>query len=287
MALEIGLQVYSVRKKMDEDFWGTLEKVAEIGYKYIEFANHSADTDPGCGHGIDAYKLKTKMDELGLKAIGNHVHPFEKADLEKVIEYNKIIGNNALGCGIGFFTSKDDILEFSKWLNKIGETCRKEGMNFYYHNHFQEYQKFDGKTVMEWLMENTDDELVKFELDTFWTIRGGADPIEYMRKLGNRCELLHQKDLSADANPVNIFEAIGEDAVIDGTQKFRTITNPRDFTEVGEGTIDIKSIIQEAEKMGYVKYIIVEQDFSSKNEIESIEISFKNLTELISKKINS
>ena len=278
--MEIGLQVYSVRQNMEKDFWAALEKVAEIGYRNIEFANHIADQDPGIGHHIDAYKLKDKMDQLGLKTIGNHVHPFDKADMDKVIEYNKIIGNDSIGCGIGFFSGTDSAIAFAKWLNKIGGICADSGMTFYYHNHYQEFQRFDGKTVMDILLENTDEDFVKFELDTFWTLRGGVDPVEYLKILGDRCILIHQKDLSKDTSPVNIFDKIGKDADLSEMKNFGVFSQT-DFTEIGEGAMDIKKIIDTAQELGHAKCIILEQDYSSRNELESIEISYNNLAGMI------
>jgi sugar phosphate isomerase/epimerase len=280
MSLSIGLQVFSIRNELKKDFWGALEKVAEIGYKNIEFANHSAGTDPGVGFNIEADTLKKRMDELGLKTISAHVHPMTLDIMDSVIDYHQAIGNQALVCGIGFWKNKGDVLEFSKQLNKIGEKCRVRGMDFYYHNHFMEFQKFDGQYVLDIILENTEKEFVKIELDTYWALRGGINPVQYLEKLGDRCDLIHQKDLTKAAVPVNVFETIGEDCEID-VDKFREFSKVEYFTEVGEGTIDIKSIIGKAQDIRAAKYIILEQDHSSKNELESIAISFKNLSMLL------
>ncbi|WP_248930633.1 sugar phosphate isomerase/epimerase family protein [Paenibacillus hamazuiensis] len=280
MSLSIGLQVFSIRKELAKDFWGTLEKVAEIGYKHIEFANHTAGTDYGVGFHIDADTLRQGLDRLGLKAISAHIHPISLDIIDGTIDYHQAIGNNSLVCGIGFWKNKDDVLAFSKNLNVIGEKCRKRGMDFYYHNHFMEFQEFDGQTVMDLILEHTDKDFVKIELDTYWTIRGGVDPVAYLRKLGDRCDLIHQKDLTAAANPANIFETIGHHCEIN-VDKFREFSKVEYFTEVGEGTIDIPAIIKEATNIGAAKYIIVEQDHSSRNELDSIAMSYRNLTKLL------
>jgi sugar phosphate isomerase/epimerase len=220
------------------------------------------------------------MDELGLKAISAHVHPMSIGIIDNVIDYHQAIGNKSLVCGIGFWKNRDEVLEFSKQLNKIGEKCRKRGMEFYYHNHFMEFQKFDGQYVMDTILENTEKELVKVELDTYWAIRGGINPVEYLRKLGDRCDLIHQKDLTPEAVPANIFETIGENSEI-GQGEMREFSKVEYFTEVGEGTIDIKSILAELRRIGAAKYMIVEQDHSARNELESIAVSFKNLKKLL------
>ncbi|WP_240417271.1 sugar phosphate isomerase/epimerase family protein [Paenibacillus periandrae] len=280
MSLSIGLQVFSIRNELKKDFWGTLEKVAEIGYKNIEFANHSVNTDYGIGFHIDADTLRKRMNDLGLKTISAHIHPMSINVMDSVIDYHQEIGNQALVCGIGFWKNKDEVLDFSKELNKIGEKCRVRGMDFYYHNHFMEFQKFDGQYVLDIILENTDKEFVKMELDTYWTLRGGVNPVEYLHKLGDRCDLIHQKDLTKETVPVNVFETIGEDCEID-SNKFREFSKVEYFTEVGEGMIDINSIINKAKEIGAAKYIILEQDHSSKNELESIAISYKNLSKLL------
>lgn len=280
MSLSIGLQVFSIRNEFKKDFWGALEKVAEIGYENIEFANHSADTDYGIGFGIDADTLRNRMEALGLRTISAHIHPMSLNIMDGVIDYHQAIGNSSLVCGIGFWKNKSEVLAFSKELNIIGEKCRKRDMDFYYHNHFMEFQKFEGQYVLDIILENTDPEFVKIELDTYWALRGGIDPVAYLEKLGSRCDLIHQKDLTREAVPVNVFETIGEDCVIDA-DKFREFSKVEYFTEVGEGTIDIRAIISKAKEIGAAKYIILEQDHSSKNELESIAVSYRNLTALL------
>ncbi|MED4225590.1 sugar phosphate isomerase/epimerase [Neobacillus cucumis] len=286
MSLSIGLQVFSIRKELKKDFWGTLEQVSEIGYKNIEFANHSAGTDFGVGFNIDPDTLRQGMERLGMKAISAHVHPMSLDIIDNVIDYHQAIGNNSLVCGIGFWKNQDDVLAFSKELNIIGEKCRKRGMDFYYHNHFMEFQYFDGQTVMDIILENTEKEFVKIELDTYWAIRGGIDPVSYLRKLGDRCDLIHQKDLTVKAYPANIFETIGQSCEID-KNIFSEFSKVEFFTEVGEGTIEIASIVKEARNIGAAKYIIVEQDHSKRNELESIAISFQNLKKLLNETENS
>jgi sugar phosphate isomerase/epimerase len=280
MNLSIGLQVFSIRNELAKDFWGTLEKVAEIGYKNIEFANHSATTNFGVGFNINADTLKKRMETLGLKAVSAHIHPMSLEIMDGVIDFHQAIGNDSIVCGVGYWKNKDEVLEFSSYLNKIGEKCRKRGMEFYFHNHFMEFQKFEGQYVMDIILENTEKELVKIEFDTYWALRGGVNPVEYLRKLGDRCDLIHQKDLTQKAVPANIFEIIGEDCEIDRL-KMREFSKVDYFTEIGEGTMDIKSIIEEARRIGVAKYIILEQDHSAMNELDSIKVSFDNLSALL------
>lgn len=281
MSLKLGLQVYSVRESFAEDFWGTLEAVSKIGYKYIEFANHIADEDPVCGFHISAKELRNGLDNLGLQAISNHIHPFEKVDIDKIIEAAQIMGNKYIAHPMRFFESGDDALGFAEYLNKVGEKVKSADMKLFYHNHYQEFQKFDGKAVLDIIVDNTEPDNLSIELDTFWTLRGGIDPITYLNRLGNRCTLIHQKDLAASANPVNLFDNYPEGKKIDRDVFMNQGAKPTDFTESLEGTMDIRGIVDTAEKIGSAEYIIIEQDRSTRGELESIELSYNNMSEIL------
>ncbi|WP_257347274.1 sugar phosphate isomerase/epimerase family protein [Pseudalkalibacillus decolorationis] len=280
MSLELGLQLFSVRDELEKDFVGTLQKVAEIGYKSVEFFIHDASKGMKIG-GMEANELKKVLNNLGLNAVSMHVDPLTDEDiLEKAIQYNLEIGSTGIGCSIAFFKNKQEVIDFAKALNKCGQKCRENGLAFYYHNHFQEFQKFDGQYVLDILLESTDESLVKSEFDTYWALRGGIDPVDYLKKLGSRCDLVHQKDLPATAKPVNAFEVLGEEKEI-GFDEFIGFSKPEYFTEAGEGSMDIKSIIETIRQIGAAKYIFVEQDLTTKNQLESVELSYKNMIQLL------
>lgn len=274
MSLSFGLQLYSVRDELEKDYWGTLEKLASIGYKNLEIANHNADA----GMEPKASELRKRLDELGMKVVSSHISPLD--NWEEIIAYNQELGCSAIVCSIAFFKNYQEVIAFSQYLNRYGEIFKKGGLDFYYHNHFQEFQKFDGKYAMDTLLENTDKDLVKIEFDTYWAVRGGVDPIAYLEKLGDRCDLVHQKDLPAAAKPVNLFETVGEDGDIT-FERFLTLTTAEQFTEVGEGTLNIPGIIQKVREIGAAKYIFVEQDLTTKNQLESVEISYNHIVKLL------
>ncbi|MEK3720320.1 sugar phosphate isomerase/epimerase family protein [Paenibacillus sp. FSL H8-0034] len=271
MSLQLGLQLYSVRDELKKDYWGTLEKLASIGYKNLEIAIHNADQglEPG------ATELRKRLDALGLKVVSSHIHPLDR--YEEIIAYNKEIGSTAVVMGIAFFKNKQELLEGCQIMNRHGEAYKKGGLDFYYHNHFHEFQKLDGQYVLDIILENTDKDLVKFEFDTYWAVRGGVDPISYLHKLGDRCDLVHQKDLPAIAKPVNLFEVVKEDENIT-LERFVDLLDADHFAEVGEGTLDIGGIISVARQIGAANYIFVEQDLTSRNQLESVELSYRNIS---------
>lgn len=282
MSIQIGLQLYSVRNSLAADPWGTLEAIANAGYKTIEAANHDARNDPGVGFGVSASDFRRKLDELGLSIVGCHINPLDVDILPRALEYQAELGNPYFGCDIEFFPygDLDYVLRRCETFNQIGELARQHGMHFYYHNHFQEFQKFGDKYVYELILENTDPELVKLELDTYWMYRGGQNPIEWMERNADRIVLLHQKDFPDQApQPLNMFDGvIGATDSID-IDLFMERKDPLAFVEIGTGVLPIQDIIDAAGKLPNLDYMILEQDHTQLPEIESIRVSqqaFKN-----------
>lgn len=275
MSIKVGLQLYSVRDLMKENPVLTLEKVASIGYKNIEVANHDAANEFGVGFGVSSAQLNEIFGRFGSQVVSAHIWPFNEANCEKVIEYNQQIGNHYIVHPIDFFENEDDVLKKCEFYSKMGEICRREGMKYLYHNHYMEFQQFNGKPVLEIIRDNTDPQAVNFELDTFWTMRAGLDPVEVMKEFGSRIKLVHQKDFNPDTStPVNLFSVVGTDARID-MENFVGSFKADNFTEIGTGCMDIQSIINTANELGSVEYIILEQDYSQLGQLESIQVSMQ------------
>ena len=276
MSIPVGLQLYSVRHSLALDPWGTLDSIAESGFQYLEAANHNALNDPGVGFGVTASELRKKLDDLGLSIVGCHINPLDVSILPEALEYQAELGNTAFGCDIEFFPygDVDYVLRRAETFNQIGELAKQHGISFYYHNHFQEFQKFGDQYVYELILENTDPDLVKLELDTYWMYRGGQDPIEWMERYADRVMLLHQKDFPKDSpQPLNMFEGIvGSTESID-MAVFEDRKNERCFIEIGTGTLPIQDIIDTAAKLPHLEYLILEQDHTQMSELDSINAS--------------
>ena len=149
-------------------------------------------------------------------------------------------------------------------------------MRFYYHNHYQEFQRFGDRLVYDLIMENTDPGLVYAEMDTYWIARGGQDPVSFMRKYNDRLILLHQKDFPRDAGePLCMYQGLVDpDRGID-EKVFMDTKNPDSFTEIGTGVLPIQDYIGAARSCPNLDYIILEQDATKLDEIESIKVSMK------------
>jgi sugar phosphate isomerase/epimerase len=212
--------------------------------------------------------------------VSAHTRVDAQTDWPRIIAACHELGNTAIGCSIAFFTDKQDVLAFCDMFNRAGEQCRDQGLQLYYHNHFQEFQVFDGQLVMDLLLAHTDPELVKFEFDTYWAARGGVDPIAWLRRLGERCDLLHQKDLPTTAQPVNWFEVFGFDSKITINELYQT-QDPTQFAGIGAGTMDIPAIIAATRELGNARYIFVEQDVTAGDEVEGVAFSYANLASML------
>ena len=191
------------------------------------------------------------------------------------------MGRAKLSATISSISLMFDTAITAEQMNEIATIAHASGVMTYYHNHFHEFQTFNGKYVLDILMDNTDPALVGMQLDTYWAQRGGQDPVAWIRRLGSRCSMIHQKDLPKGVNPVNIFELLPENPVIN-MESFSQFSNVGFFTEVGMGMMDIPNIIKAAEDNN-AKYIIVEQDLTALTELESIQVSYEVISGILGK----
>lgn len=281
MDVRIGLQLYSVRNALARDPWGTLALLAEAGFTYLEAANHRARTDPGVGFGVTASELRARLASLGLSIVGCHINPLELDILPRALDYQAELGNMQFGCDIEFFPfgNRDYVLRRCELFNHVGELARERGMRFYYHNHFQEFQRIGDDYVYDLILENTDPDLVKLEMDTYWMYRGDQDPITWMRKFADRVILLHQKDFPSDApQPLNLFDGVVSPTENIDLAVFEERKDTRCFTEIGTGMLPIQSILDTAGTLPDLDYLILEQDHTALDEIESIRTSKEAFT---------
>ncbi|MGI5959754.1 MAG: sugar phosphate isomerase/epimerase family protein [Massiliimalia sp.] len=290
MKLKTGLALYSLLAELKEDYLGTLEKVKEMGYEYVEFVATPKNED---GTPVVTPKqIGDKIKELGLVATSSHMGFDENTDIDALIEENVQMGSHALVLPFAMMFTKEQVLNLAALCNKVAKKCKERGLDFYYHNHFQEFVKIDGKYALELFAENTDPDLVKFELDLYWVTRAGIDPVEMMKKLGSRCTMLHQKDLNKDVKTVNLYDTVeGECNQETVMGAMRSATTPNDIVPVGTGCLDVARFCKVGDELGYATHILVELDsVSSMTEEnyttalspqESVRLSLKNLTEAI------
>lgn len=272
--MKVGIQLYSVRNHMAKDPVDTIRKVAEAGYRYIEVANHSADTDAGVGFGITAAETKKLLAETNAQVFSAHIFPLNPDDMTKILEFHQAIGTKYIVQPMDFYRNRDEVMHKADTLNKVGERCKAYGMQLLYHNHFHEFQHFGDDTIYELLMNHTDPELVKIELDTYWTLRGQQNPVELLKKYGKRVRLVHQKDFTKGfEGQLDLLKSVEAKGDYVDMERFNLEIDTKTFTEIGTGIIDVQAIIDTANEVCGSEYIVLEQDFSQHDELESIKIS--------------
>ena len=249
-----GLQLYTLREDLPKDPKGILKQVADFGYKQIE----GYEGDQGMFWGMGHTGFKAYLDELGLNMVASHCNVEENFE-EKAAQAAEI-GMEYLICPhIGAKESLAEWDEVIELFNKCGETCKQHGIKFAYHNHAYTFEELDGVMPQDYLMENVDPNLVDFELDIYWIVTGGADPIEYFKKYPNRFRLCHVKDRLKDAAP-DEHEA---------------------SCDLGTGSIDYASILKVAADNGMQYYILEQERYDNSTPLKSAEKGAQYLKELV------
>jgi len=238
----IGLQLYTIRSVMEKNFRGAMEQVAEIGYDEVEFAGYY-DRTPD--------EITALLDELDLASPATHV-PLQRLREapDEVIQTAKTVGHQYIVCPYlseSDRTALDDYRGLAEDFSTFGERCTKAGLQFAYHNHDFEFVEMDGTLPYDVLLSETDPEHVKMELDLYWIVEAGHDPLEYIGQNPDRYPLCHVKDRTSDGG----------------------------MTSVGGGTIDFASIFKAANFQHY----FVEHD-NPENPMQSIEASYRTLQTL-------
>ena len=149
-----------MRQSLASDPWKALAEIAQAGFTRLEAANHNARNDPGVGFGVRAPELRDQLGDLGLSIVGCHINPLHLDILPRALDYQAELGNTQIGCDIEFYPygDRDFVLRRCETFNQVGELARERGMRFYYHNHFQEFQRFGDDYVYDLILANTDPE---------------------------------------------------------------------------------------------------------------------------------
>ena len=283
--MKVGLQVYTVRNHLKEDPRKTLEEVVKAGYKAIEFANHNAGNDIGIGFGYSLQEMKAIVNDLGITVLGAHIKSFDRDIYQdpdyfkRIVDFYSELGAKYIGNPMDLFFTLDDIKKRGEELNTIGKVCKEGGIRLLYHNHWNEYQIIEGDTIFNHLMNNTDPEYMGIELDAFWTIRGLIDPVKMIHQYGDRIGLIHEKDFPLEmADELNSWKFVDRNRPVT-MEEFQATFKPAHFTEVGNGLIKIQDVIDAGNEFN-IPYILVEQDYTTLDEIESINVSMSNFKKM-------
>ena len=237
---KIGLQLYTLRESVAKDVPGVFSQVAKAGYSELEMFGLSAE-NKFFGHTVK--ETAELLRQNNLSSPSGHYMPekflFNNGngdDVKNLCDVANQLGNSYL---IIPWMSEEKRNSIDKYkaiadrLNKAGEMCKAANLQLAYHNHDFEFTDFNGEHGYDILLKNTDSNLVKMEMDIYWVVRAGYDPIELFKLNPGRFHLWHVKDMNKNDKMQN--------------------------TEVGNGSVDFKTIFANA-KLAGVKHYLVEQE---------------------------
>lgn len=202
--MNYGIQMYSVRDITEKDLAGALKKVAEIGYKTVEFAGF---------FGHSAEEVKAMLEENGLAVSGTHssLEDLEK-DFAGTVKYHRTIGNTNYIIPGAAWQTKEALDETIEKLNQFQPMLAAEGITLAYHNHDGEFKpNKDGLIAHEEMEKRTS---VNFQIDTYWAYVAGNDPVEVITRLKDRINIIHLKDGLADGRGFALGEGTAPVAAI-------------------------------------------------------------------------
>lgn len=246
----IGIQMYSLRDQTEIDFLSTLEKVAKIGYKAVEFTGYFK---------MPAKELKSKMDELGLISPSVHV-PLNfsdtkqmESDFEGQIEYAMELDVTYIitpWSPLPELPTKDNVQYLVDVFTKCAKQVKATGMQYGYHNHDSEFKLVEKKPIIDQILSDVPEELLQMEFDLGWIYIAGYKPADYLKKYKGRVPCVHLKDF----------------------------LKGRKDAEIGKGEVGYDELLKELEPAG-VKYMFVEQEQFSSSSLDSAANNFNYLKE--------
>ncbi len=198
----LGIQLWSVREKMNVDAAGTLKALGEMGYKFIEAAGYR----DGKFYGMDPVEFKQLVEANGMVFRGSHTGQDlpSQENWDQTMQWwdAAIAAHKAAGVeyivqpwmGRAGYESLEGLKRFCEYFNAVGEKCNAQGIRFGYHNHAGEFAELEGEIIYDFMLNNTDPEKVMFQLDLYWIYKGEKDAVDYFNRYPGRFESWHIKD---------------------------------------------------------------------------------------------
>lgn len=257
---KIGIGLFTLREQLTADVKATIEKVAEIGYNQVEtYYGYPGKYEVKGFWGLEAKDFNSLLKNNNLTSPSGHYNTTEflSSGSDKILKTYMEVANRvgqkyfvipALPTNIRTNGSLDDYKRMADRFNTAGELCKNAGLKLAYHNHNFEFKdQGNGVTGYDILLKETDAKLVSFEIDIFWAVNAGLNPVDIFKTNPGRYKMFHVKDMDKQDKTV--------------------------FTEVGSGRIDFKSIFAES-KLAGLDYIFTEQDLITKDPYQSISESY-------------
>ncbi len=247
--MKLGAQLYTLRNacKTTEGLEETLKRVSDMGYSAVQLSG-VCEYDPAW--------MRDTLRKYNLTAPLTHINPaLVKDETDKVIADHKTFGCPYIGIGgmpTHYRNCKEEVMQFIVDFKPAAQAIKAAGCKLCYHNHAFEFRKFDGKIILDYIIEQFDADLLNFTLDTYWVQAGGGDPARWIQTLSGRVDCIHFKDMAHD----------GKAAV---------------YAPIYEGNMNFDAIVAASKEAG-VSYAFVElDDCYGADPFESMKISYDNV----------
>ncbi|KQO15766.1 sugar phosphate isomerase/epimerase family protein [Paenibacillus sp. Leaf72] len=278
MSIQAGINIYSVHEQLAQDYYGTLRKLAEAGYTHLEMLGFNMVKMSRFSDEFPAKEVAAELAASGLKAIAAHEGPMPGEELlahrwDELMDYYEQLGCRSLVLPSVWMDDRDSTLRLAEQLEQLGGKLAQRGFQLYLHNHAHEFKADGDTTLFDILAAHTDPLHLKFELDLVWVMRAGVDPIAVMERVGDRCDMIHQKDFSKQlSGPLNLFESIqaNGDEGLGLMDVYRKYIVPSDFVDLGTGAFDFAHVYGRIKELGHVKYALVENEGKSADKLASV-----------------
>lgn len=277
---KIGVQMMMLKGKVEElGVYETMRKIEELGFHAVEVSQIPMTEE-------NVLELKRASQDFNIKiaALSAALEPMMPGmpgetltdDFDKIVSDCKTLDCNFLRIGMLPFTtigSKNRIMEFVKKADEAAEKLAEHNIELYYHNHHIEFQKYDDEYLLDIIKNNTSK--IGFELDVHWIHRGGLDPVDVINNFEGRVSLIHLKDYRIGQLDMSQFEQ-----KFDYEKFSQAFNNVIQFAELGEGSLDLKAIIEAGMKSGSQYFLIEQDDLYGRDPFDCLQTSADHLRKL-------
>jgi len=248
----LGIQLYSLKSFMEEDPWGTLKALSEMGYTHIE----SYEGPNGFFWGLSPLEFVNRLENWGLTLLGAHLDIFQQFEEKLSLAVTGKVP--FLVCPwIGPSENPDFYKKALDRLMYCGNLCKQAGIRFLYHNHDYSFSKLKEWSPISYFLDQADPELLSFEMDIYWVYQAGEDPIKWLQKHPGRWPLFHLKD--------------------------RHPSIEKETTIFGQGNIDYPTVLNHLEELDSKFYIIEQEHYHQFDPFDSMNQNAINFNQIFNR----
>jgi sugar phosphate isomerase/epimerase len=276
---KIGVQMMMLKGKVEElGVYETMKRLRDLGFGAVEVSQI-----PMTAENVAELKRASEDFDIKIAALSAALEPMMpgapgetlSTDFDKIVNDCKTLDCNFLRIGMLPLTAignKDKIMEFVQKADEVAEQLAQHGIDLYYHNHHIEFQKYDGEYLLDIIKNNTSK--IGFELDVHWVHRGGLNPVEVIKNYEGRVSLIHLKDYRIGQMDMSAL------AAGDMGKFFQAFSNVIEFAELGEGSLDLKAIIDAGLESGSQYFLIEQDDVYGRDPFDCLKTSADHLRSL-------